>query len=261
MGSFTFNGRINAYKKRHAGRDPFNDALVGLLSAAPAALERWLHEHVIPASRLALKGQMVERLPSLPSWLKGIILVHLSSHRSELEPGSGYELWTNDRLMLSLLQDEPLSWFVETLNAHARLGKWHGGEDVASLGSIKDSILKGSLKLSRSALPHAPAPDSMAYQLLDYCRSSIVGMGAVKKESSPFPINVDRVTRRFVVGIETLFESEKLGSPSAADLAVISLVSGYECDAPKAVHERWKKRRKRRGDERDDKKVRMSPVT
>lgn len=258
MANIPLHGRIRAYEKRHPGRDPFCDAFAGLLWAVPEALERWLHECAVPACRGALRGRACAPFPALPSWLGGILLMHLDAKnrnvidvfadlgndrhaKADLAPS--FSFWGNEQLLNSLVSPEPLSWLVELLNSHVELGQWQRGEENVALARVVDSILHTTLRLDGSSdVGEASAPASMTLPLLEYSRDMVVGMGGVEKHTTSRAANEDTVTRRFTEGILTWFKHESLGLPSVADFTLLSLISGLECDDPETVRNRWKTR-------------------
>jgi hypothetical protein len=232
------------------------------------AVEAWMFRTAVPAARAALRAKRCDGFEPLPSWVRGTVMVHLLEQErrmsvglprlevrlwglAEAEQVAG--VWPQDVFLRSLLSERPMTWFVELLNAHAASLRWQGGDDgEESLEEVLSEVLRATLRLGGVSTDEAVGTFAVekACHLLEYVRASVVGAARVMPAAGEGPPNADRVARRFVAGVELLFESDGLGAPTAADLALLSLISGFEQDDAGRVRERWRKRLKAYGVEK-----------
>lgn len=255
METAQYAGRIRAYQRRHPGSEPLHDAWSGLVWAANEALDRWCREVLVPASRCALRGQVAEPLEPLPRWLRLTIVQHLTVQQGRplvgekrLEEGTdicdepSYRWWANDKLLMSLISFEPVAWLAKIFECHRRVGCWQSGEGPHPIDEVLQEALDALMLLDseQTLSVEAAASTNADRVLLQYVRDQVVGFAEERKP--PANSRKDMVNRRFSEGVRLHYKNEGRGVPSAADLTLLSLLSGFEQDEPRVVSDRWRKR-------------------
>ena len=242
------------YGQRHPGRVPFDDAIAGLVMAAPSAIDVWFDSFIAEAARMAMKGRQPEAFPPLEPWVRGVLTMRLIWLRAcEIKPEPGSKLnWLADPAVLhQLIQVPPLPLLSGILDADQQMvselagdgGHKSFAEIAAELRDRTFSLLADDKR--RDAMEYeGRVDDMMTGELLDLARDMTAGLADCAPKGRKARRPEDQVLRGFYTGVCWLYNRDGLGEPSVDDLTVLALAGGFDRASYQTVRDRWRKRAK-----------------